>query len=89
MKDELLPSAPIANNALLAAGFRLAREQKRFAKLLTYALIYQQGGDWDEQVITCTRDYCESETKRLGFPDGWQSCGSYEDLKRWFFENCR
>lgn len=89
MKDELLPSAPIANNKMLADGFRSVREQKRFAKLLTYALIYQQGGDWDEQVSACTRNYCENEAKRLGFSDGWQSCGSYEDLKQWFFETCR
>jgi hypothetical protein len=76
-------------NMLLSAGFRSKREQKRFAKLLTYAVIYQQGGEWDEEVITDTRDYCESEAKRLGFPDGWRNCGSYEDLKSWFFQACR
>lgn len=31
-------------------GFRSKREQKRFAKLLTYAVIYHQGGEWDEKV---------------------------------------
>jgi len=76
-------------NMLLSAGFRSKREQNRFAKLLTYAVIYQQGGEWDEEVITATRDYCESEAKRLGFPDGWRNCGSYEELKRWFFQACR
>ena len=74
---------------VLSAGFRSKREQKRFAKLLTYAVIYQQGGEWDEEVITDTRDYCESEAKRLGFPDGWRNCGSYEELKWWFFQACR
>jgi hypothetical protein len=74
---------------VLSAGFRSIREQKRFAKLLTYAVIYQQGGDWDEQVITNTRDYCETQVGRLGFPDGWGGCGSYEELKRWFFQACR
>jgi hypothetical protein len=74
---------------LLSAGFRSIREQKRFAKLLTYAVIYQQGGEWDEDVITGTRDYCETQVRRLGFPDGWGECGSYEELKRWFFQACR
>ena len=74
---------------LLSAGFRSKREQKRFAKLLTYAVIYQQGGEWDEEVIEDTRDYCESEATRLGFPDGWRNCGTYEELKRWFFQACR
>jgi hypothetical protein len=74
---------------LLSAGFQSKREQKRFAKLLTYAVIYQQGGDWDEEVISDTRDYCESEAKRLGFPDGWKNLGTYDELKRWFFQSCR
>jgi hypothetical protein len=73
---------------LLSAGFRSIREQKRFAKLLTYAVIYQQGGEWDEGVITETRDYCEIQVRKLGFPDGWGGCGSYEELKRWFFQAC-
>ena len=88
-KTSLNHENPPAAKPLLAAGFRSKREQKRFAKLLTYAVIYQQGGEWDEEVITDTRDYCESETNRLGFPDGWRNCGSYEELKRWFFQACR
>lgn len=76
-------------NMLLSAGFRSKREQNRFAKLLTYAITYFQAGDWDEEVITATRDYCESEAKRLGFPDGWKNVGTYDELKQWFFKACR
>ena len=56
----LSPEPAIDGYTVLSAGFRSKREQKRFAKLLTYAVIYQQGGEWDEGVITDTRDYCES-----------------------------
>jgi len=80
---------PTDAKQLLGDGFRSKREQKRFAKLLTYAVIYQQGGEWDEGVITETRDYCESQVRKSGFPDGWGGCGSYEELKRWFFQACR
>ena len=85
--DSKKHETPTDANNVLAAGFRSVREQKRFAKLLSYAVIYQQGGDWDEDVIIETRNYCEIQVKRLGFPDGWRECGSYEELKRWFFLN--
>lgn len=76
------------NKSILAAGFSNFNEQFRFAKLLTIATIYQTNGDWEDQIIVCTKMYCNQEARKLKFPDGWQSCGSYELLKNWFFSNC-
>lgn len=88
-KTSLNHETPPAAKPLLSAGFRSKREQKLFSKLLTYAVIYQGGGEWDEGVITETQEYCKKQVRRLGLPDGWQRFGSYEELKQWFFQACR
>ena len=76
-------------DAVLAAGFRSKREQKKFAKLLSIANTYFTEGDWEEGVKEMTKKYCLQEAKRLNIPDGWQSNSSYDSLKRWFFQACR
>lgn len=74
---------------VLAAGFRSFREQNRFAKLISIATIYQQDPDWEDGVKEAVRVNCQKEADRLKFPYGWQCIGTYEELKRWFFETCR
>ena len=74
---------------LLAAGFRSVREQNRFAKILSIATIYQQDPEWENQLKEAVKVNCQKEADRLKFPFGWQSYGSYESLKSWFFQACR
>lgn len=69
-------------NNLVGEGFYSIQEQNRFAKLISIVTLYQQDTD-------AVKANCEKEAKRLKFPYGWQSTGSYEGLKRWFFQNCR
>jgi len=82
-------TANIADDRVLASGFRSKREQKKFAKLIVLSSAYQANPDWESQVDDMTKDYCEEEAKRLGFPDGWKNIGTYDELKRWFFQACR
>lgn len=74
---------------VLADGFRSKIEQRKFAKLLSFATIYHQDPDWENGVYEMTKDFAENEVRKLKIPDGWQSCGSYEILKQWFFQACR
>lgn len=53
----------------LAFGQNVNKEVCETINLCSYI---PASGEWDEEVITDTRDYCESEAKRLGFPDGWR-----------------
>jgi len=74
---------------VLVSGFRSKYEQNKFSKLLSYATIYQQDPEWEQGIYEMTKDFAESQVRKLKIPDGWQGCGSYETLKQWFFENCR
>ena len=76
-------------DAMLAAGFRSKREQKKFAKLLSIANTFFTDGEWEEGVKKMTKEYCLQEAKRLKIPDGWQSNSSYDSLKQWFLQACR
>jgi len=57
--------------------------------LIVISSVYQANPEWEYQVDEMTKEYCEEEAKRLSFPDGWKNCGSYEELKQWFFLACR
>lgn len=83
------PQNPNCINIVLAAGFRSKIEQRKFAKLLSFATIYQQDPEWENGVYEMTKEFAENEVRKLKIPDGWQSCGSYEILKQWFFQACR
>uniref|UniRef100_UPI004047086F hypothetical protein n=1 Tax=Roseivirga sp. TaxID=1964215 RepID=UPI004047086F len=87
--NNLKPENPTDANNVLASGFRSVREQNRFAKLISIVTIYQQDPDWEDGVKGAVKINCQKEADRLKFPYGWQSIGSYEVLKRWFFETCR
>ena len=86
--DKSDESASFANN-VLAAGFRSVREQNKFAKLISIVTIFQQDPEWEDKVKEAVKINCQKEADRLKFPYGWQSIGSYEGLKRWFFQTCR
>lgn len=87
--DNFKHEPPTDVNNMLAAGFRSVREQNRFAKLISIVTIYQQDSEWEDGVKEAVKNNCQKEADRLKFPHGWQSIGSYEGLKRWFFETCR
>lgn len=64
-------------------------EKQRFARILAIVTLYQQNPDWEDEIATLVRENCIAGATASGFPDGWQSIGSYADLKQWYFQNCR
>ena len=88
-KVETSTEAAIVGNTVLAAGFKSFNEKMRFAKILSIATIYQQDPEWENAVKMAVKMNCNQEARRLKFPDGWQSCGSYSALKEWFMTACR
>lgn len=84
-----IPSTSLVQNGMLAAGFKNFNEQMRFAKILSITTIYQQDPEWEDAVKTTVKMNCNQEARRLKFPDGWQSCGTYSALKEWFMSACR
>jgi len=61
--------------------------RKKFAKLITYAHVYQLDTEWEEDISKYSREYAETQVRKMGIPDGWQSCGNYDSLKDWFLKN--
>jgi hypothetical protein len=88
-KQQNTTETAVNYDRLLSAGFRSVREQNRFAKLISIVTIFQQDPEWEDGVKKAVKINCQKEADRLKFPYGWQSIGSYEGLKRWFFETCR
>ena len=81
---------------LLSAGFRSVREAKRFAKMYSLMMIYQNGQiDCDvnidaSMIITeYNRDWAYKELLKMKIPNGFQYIGSFNEALRWFFKTCR
>lgn len=71
----------IKGSNILSYGFRSFREQKRFAKLLAIVTLYQNDPDWECGVKATVRSNCLIEAAKLKLPWGWQSVGTYDELK--------
>jgi len=68
--------------------FKNIKQEKRFAKLISIATIYFQDPEWESNIITYSKEYAINEAKRLKFNDEWLKFSTYEDLKKWFLDNC-
>ncbi len=70
-------------------GFRSKAERNKFAKIMVIILVYQQFFEWDALVLNEMKENCQKQAEKMKLPDGWDSLGSYEIAKQWFFKNYR
>ena len=98
MKSKTSNTHELGNNAnlLLSAGFRSVREAKKFSKMYSLMLIYQNGQiDCDinreaSMLITdYNRNWAYKELLKMKIPNGFQYIGSFDEALRWFFQTCR
>lgn len=80
----------------IKGGFRSVREAKRFSKMYSLLMIYQNGQvdcdinlDAAMLVTDYNREWTYKEILKMGIPSGFQYIGSFDDALRWFFKNCR
>jgi hypothetical protein len=95
-KGNLKNETPTDANNVLSAGFRSVREAKRFSKMYSLMMIYQNGQidcdinlDAAMLVTDYNRDWAYKELLKMGIPNGFQYIGSFDDALRWFFKSCR
>jgi len=97
MKKLTSTTSPEPNaNMVLSAGFRSAREAKRFSKIYSLLIIYQKGQiDCNTHlsasmlVTDLNRNWAYKELLKMGIPDGFQYISSFDGALRWFFKTCR